>query len=83
MHCDPHGGNLAIRSVPKSEHNKSGHNFEIILYDHGLYRTIPLQMKRDYSHFWLAVLDNDVPNMKKYAMKIANIGDDDQNSEFS
>ena len=78
LHCDPHGGNLAIRSVPKSENNKSGHNFEIILYDHGLYRTIPLQMKRDYSHFWLAVLDNDVPNMKKYAMKIANIGDDDQ-----
>lgn len=78
LHCDPHGGNLAIRSVPKSKHNKSGHNFEIILYDHGLYRTIPLQMKRDYSHFWLAVLDNDVPNMKKYAMKIANIGDDDQ-----
>ena len=64
LHCDPHGGNLAIRSLPST---LNGHNFEIVLYDHGLYRNIPLEMKRDYSHFWLAVLDNDVPNMKKYS----------------
>ncbi|KAK6462617.1 ABC1 family-domain-containing protein [Scheffersomyces coipomensis] len=70
LHCDPHGGNLAIRSIPKSS---SGHNFEIILYDHGLYRDIPMQMKRDYSRFWLAVLDNDVANMRKYADKFAGI----------
>lgn len=69
VHCDPHGGNLAIRSVP----NRNGHNFEIILYDHGLYRQIPLQMRRDYSHFWLAVLDNDVPKMKEFAEKFAGI----------
>ncbi|EMG47976.1 ABC1 family protein [Candida maltosa Xu316] len=75
LHCDPHGGNLAIR---KLETPKNGHNFEIILYDHGLYRQIPLEMKRDYSHFWLAVLDNDIPNMKKYSQKIANLPDDDQ-----
>lgn len=72
LHCDPHGGNLAIRSVEKSKSN-NGHNFEIILYDHGLYRDIPLQMKRDYSHFWLSVLDNDVPKMKEYAAKFAGI----------
>lgn len=69
LHCDPHGGNLAIRPVKR----KNGHNFEIVLYDHGLYRDIPLQMKRDYSHFWLAVLDNDVPRMKEYAEKFAGI----------
>lgn len=76
LHCDPHGGNLAIRSLPST---LNGHNFEIVLYDHGLYRNIPLEMKRDYSHFWLAVLDNDVPNMKKYSLRIANLPvDDDQ-----
>ncbi|KAI5956433.1 hypothetical protein KGF54_000908 [Candida jiufengensis] len=69
LHCDPHGGNLAIKSVP----TKKGYNFEIILYDHGLYRDIPLQIKRDYSHFWLAVLDNKIPEMKKYANLIAGI----------
>lgn len=75
LHCDPHLGNLAIRPVnPVRE--SGGHNFEIILYDHGLYRYIPLQMKRDYSHFWLAVLDNDVEDMKKYAEKFAGIRSD-------
>lgn len=72
LHCDPHGGNLAIRKVDKSR-SRSGHNFEIILYDHGLYRQIPLQMKRDYSHFWLSVLDNDIPKMREYAEKITGI----------
>lgn len=75
LHCDPHGGNLSIRSVSKSE-SKNGHNFEIILYDHGLYRNIPLQMKRDYAHFWLAVLDKNIPDMKLYAEKIGGIKGD-------
>lgn len=75
LHCDPHGGNLAIRAVNKSE-SKSGHNFEIVLYDHGLYRDIPLQMKRDYSHFWLAVIDRNIPQMQYYAEKIAGIKGD-------
>lgn len=75
LHCDPHGGNLAIRAVDKSK-SGSGYNFEIVLYDHGLYRYIPLQMKRDYARLWLAILDNDVPQMKKYAEKVAGIKGD-------
>lgn len=75
LHCDPHGGNLAIRATDKHQ-SKNGHNFEIVLYDHGLYRYIPLPMKRDYSHFWLAILDNDVPKMKYYAEKVAGIKGD-------
>lgn len=75
LHCDPHGGNLAIRAVNAKE-SHHGHNFEIVLYDHGLYRYIPLQMKRDYSHFWLAILDNDVPKMREYAQKFAGIEGD-------
>lgn len=74
LHCDPHGGNLAIRAVAP----ENGHNFEIVLYDHGLYRQIPLQMKRDYSHFWLLVLDGDVAKMRQYTAKIAGIEDDQQ-----
>ena len=73
LHCDPHGGNIAIRAVSGS---RSAHNFEIILYDHGLYRQIPLQMKRDYSHFWLALLEKNEPDMRKYTEKITGITDD-------
>lgn len=75
LHCDPHLGNLAIRAVDPKE-SVGCHNFEIVLYDHGLYRYIPLQMKRDYSHFWLAILDNDVPSMKEYARRFAGIEGD-------
>lgn len=69
LHCDPHGGNIAIR-VNK---NRSSHNFDIILYDHGLYRDIPGDLKRSYAKLWLAVIDSDIPNMKKYAKEVAGI----------
>lgn len=77
VHCDPHGGNLAIRPKPVNDSNPSNsHNFEIILYDHGLYRDVPTQMRRDYAHFWLALLDKDKEKMKKYALKFAGITDE-------
>ncbi|GMM27558.1 Cqd2 protein [Martiniozyma asiatica (nom. inval.)] len=72
VHCDPHHGNIAIRALDSP---KNGHNFEIILYDHGLYRTIPNQMKIDYSKFWLALIDKDREGMKKYGTKFAKIND--------
>ncbi|CDK27587.1 unnamed protein product [Kuraishia capsulata CBS 1993] len=76
VHCDPHGGNLAIRAVKKHWWNfTTPHNFEIILYDHGLYRDIPQKMRREYARFWLAMLDKDQDTMKKYAKKFANIND--------
>ncbi|SCU98770.1 LADA_0H15258g1_1 [Lachancea dasiensis] len=73
IHCDPHGGNLAIRRI---QHPRGHHNFEIILYDHGLYRHPTTEMRRDYAKFWLALLDKDDANMKKYAMKFANIDEE-------
>lgn len=74
LHCDPHGGNLAIRSCKPSSNNP--HNFEIILYDHGLYRFPTTQMRRDYAHFWLALLDHNQEEMRFYAKRFANITDD-------
>lgn len=75
LHCDPHGGNLAIRASPKK--SKKGHNFEIVLYDHGLYRYPDTTIRRDYAKFWLALLDKDKEGMKKYAKKFANITDEE------
>lgn len=73
LHCDPHGGNIAIR---KNE-RRWGHNFDIILYDHGLYRDIPKQLRRDYAKLWLAVIDSDEEEMRKYCHRVAGIGDED------
>ncbi|KAL9006429.1 MAG: hypothetical protein Q9188_000834 [Gyalolechia gomerana] len=69
LHCDPHGGNIAIR------HNglRRTHNFDIILYDHGLYRDIPLQLKRDYAKLWLAVINADEKCMREYAQRVAGV----------
>jgi aarF domain-containing kinase len=72
LHCDPHGGNIAIRK----SNRKLGYNFDVILYDHGLYRDIPKQLKRDYAKLWLAVIDADEKNMRKYAYRVAGITDE-------
>ena len=72
LHCDPHGGNIAIRK----NNARREPNFDIILYDHGLYRDIPKQLRRDYAKLWLAVIDADEQNMRKYAYNVARITDD-------
>lgn len=72
LHCDPHGGNIAIRK----NNDRRKPNFDIILYDHGLYRDIPKQLRRDYAKLWLAVIDADEVGMRKYAHDVAGITDD-------
>lgn len=77
LHCDPHAGNIAIRPIPTSSFTPwAKRNFEVILYDHGLYRDVPTDLRRSYAHFWLALMDNDEPNMRKYAKEFAGITDD-------
>jgi len=72
LHCDPHGGNIAIR---KNDSRRKP-NFDIILYDHGLYRDIPKQLRRDYAKLWLAVIDTDEKRMREYAHAVAGITDE-------
>lgn len=73
LHCDPHGGNIAIRYNP----SRSGKTkFDVIMYDHGLYRDIPIDIRRSYAKLWLAVLEADEPAMRKYAKEVAGITDE-------
>lgn len=71
LHCDPHGGNIAIRP----NHTRSYPNFDIVLYDHGLYRNIDRDLRRNYAKLWLAVIDADVPRMREFAYKVAGVTD--------
>lgn len=73
LHCDPHGGNIAIR---KNDSRRSGANFDVILYDHGLYRDIPTDLRRSYAKMWLAVIDGDMERMKKHTKDVAGITDE-------
>ncbi|EXJ86056.1 Atypical/ABC1/ABC1-B protein kinase [Capronia coronata CBS 617.96] len=73
LHCDPHGGNLAVCHNPKRRYP---HNFDVILYDHGLYRMPDKKLRHDYAKLWLAVINGDEAEMRKYAYEIAGITDD-------
>ncbi|CCG83284.1 putative Ubiquinone biosynthesis protein [Taphrina deformans PYCC 5710] len=74
LHCDPHGGNVFIRPRPKN--SQSHFNFEIVLLDHGLYREIPLETKRNYAKLWLAIISKDDELMKKYSYEVAGVTED-------
>jgi aarF domain-containing kinase len=76
LHCDPHGGNIAIRKNGSRRRTHRGPNFDIILYDHGLYRDIPRELRRSYAKMWLAVIDGDMERMKKYTKEVAGIDED-------
>ncbi len=73
LHCDPHGGNIAIRHNPSRRYP---YNFDLILYDHGLYRHPDDKLRRDYAKLWLAVIDTDEKGMRKYAYEVAGITDE-------
>lgn len=73
LHCDPHGGNIAIRL---NNSRRAPHNFDVILYDHGLYRTPDMILRRSYAKLWLAVIDADETRMRRYAHEVAGITDE-------
>lgn len=72
LHCDPHGGNISIR---KNE-SRRGANFDVILYDHGLYRDIPTDLRRSYAKMWLAIIDGDLDRMREHTKAVAGITDE-------
>lgn len=87
LHCDPHGGNLAVRARPRTWWAAAWAavpllgawapaNFDLILYDHGLYRDIPLPLRRAYAKMWLALMDGDMPRMQKYAHAVAGVDEE-------
>ncbi|XP_046747285.1 aarF domain-containing kinase 1 isoform X2 [Diprion similis] len=66
VHSDPHPGNILIR-------NKD-HEAEIVLLDHGLYATLSDQFRWEYAKLWLAILNGDRVQMRKYAETLG-VGD--------
>ncbi|XP_046426364.1 aarF domain-containing kinase 1 [Neodiprion fabricii] len=66
VHSDPHPGNILIR--------KRDHEAEIVLLDHGLYATLSDQFRWEYAKLWLAILNGDRIQMRKYAETLG-VGD--------
>ncbi|KAL3235273.1 hypothetical protein RNJ44_00032 [Nakaseomyces bracarensis] len=76
IHCDPHMGNIAIKAQEPTKEN-GYKNYEIVLYDHGLYRYPELETRRNYAKLWLSVLDRDQTSMRKWSYELAGITDEE------
>lgn len=67
VHCDPHPGNILIRP---SQDPKSKFNFDVVLLDHGLYRTLTDQLRNDYAHLWTSLIRGDEEGIRKYSLRV-------------
>eukprot|EP00158_Paraphelidium_tribonemae_P003643 Partr_v1_DN26272_c0_g1_i3_m48244 putative AarF domain containing kinase len=66
LHSDPHCGNVLVRA--RSVGNlRNGRNYDIVLLDHGLYRELDEQFRRDYSNLWLSIVRGREADIKKYS----------------
>ncbi|KAJ1328349.1 hypothetical protein BSLG_010081 [Batrachochytrium salamandrivorans] len=76
VHCDPHPGNVFIRACDDRRpwyrriYLGKPRNFEIILLDHGLYRSLSKQFRLDYAHFWTALINGCESEIKQHAYRL-------------
>ncbi|KAJ3383561.1 hypothetical protein HDU80_001214, partial [Chytriomyces hyalinus] len=49
------------------------YNFEMVLLDHGLYRSIPSSLRLDFCHLWIALIRFDEAKVKHYAGRIFEV----------
>lgn len=59
VHCDPHPGNCLIR--PSSKHKGKP---EMVLVDHGLYKTIDDQFRIQYAELWQSLMLADLEGIQ-------------------
>ncbi len=48
VHADPHSGNIFVR--------KENEEVKIVLLDHGLYRTLDGELRRNYAKMWQGII---------------------------
>jgi len=59
VHCDPHEANVLLREHP----NKKGKP-QIVLVDHGLYKTLDSDFQEAYARLWKGIVMADVGGIK-------------------
>ncbi|XBW37782.1 hypothetical protein QEN19_003363 [Hanseniaspora menglaensis] len=72
IHTDIHGGNIAIKYNEKKKNN-----FEIILYDHGLYRYPDNETRLLYSNFWISLLNKDLDGIQENLQILGNVSEEE------
>ncbi|TPX62784.1 hypothetical protein SpCBS45565_g06924 [Spizellomyces sp. 'palustris'] len=64
VHCDPHPGNIIIRTHPNSPLHP-----QLVLLDHGLYVQCAPTFTRDYATFWKSLFLGDTGALSRIAAK--------------
>lgn len=62
LHGDPHSGNILIRKVNNTA--------QIVILDHGLYETLPNDVRHSLCHFWKSIILGDENKIKKYSKEL-------------
>lgn len=63
IHSDPHPGNLMARKLANGK-------TQIVLLDHGLYRSFPNPHRKWYCKLWKAIILRDQDKIEKYGRKL-------------
>lgn len=58
-------GNILVRPHQGPRH-RGRPAFDIVLLDHGLYRTVPDDLRLNYARLWTAVIEGDEESIEKY-----------------
>lgn len=65
IHCDAHPGNILVRPCPSAP---LGH--QIILLDHGLYRSVSQETVGNFSGLWVSLVLQDKGKVHEYAERL-------------
>ncbi|XP_055920396.1 uncharacterized aarF domain-containing protein kinase 5 [Eupeodes corollae] len=64
VHADPHPGNIFVRKA------KNSNESELVILDHGLYETVPENVRLPLCEFWEATVLKDEKRMKRSALAL-------------
>ncbi|EFJ06435.1 hypothetical protein SELMODRAFT_162334 [Selaginella moellendorffii] len=67
VHGDPHPGNILVSHNPA---RGSKHNFHIVILDHGLYRELDENFRRNFCNLWKAMITSDPAEMEKSGLQL-------------
>ena len=62
VHCDPHPGNLFVRSQPGDPSKP-----QLVILDHGLYRELDESFRVTFCNLWTSILQRDMSGVQKCA----------------
>ena len=60
VHCDAHPGNILVRPNPKAPNRP-----QLVLLDHGFYRTYDKEFLQKYCRLWKSLIEQDYETMKE------------------